>query len=361
MNILFISSLSHSLSTGPAWSVPARIAAQEKIDNVFWVNLSEAEHDHWKEVKAYHNIREFSKCSFSALPAPFNKPDVVVFEGFYGGLKEIAFALDCWRMRVPYIIVPRSSLTYQAMHNKSRWKKEIAHFMFYDRFVKKSLAVQYLTEQEYQDSKYRFDGPHFILPNGFNKPQRVKECFSKDQIKAIFIGRIDIHQKGLDLLLGVLDELRDELIKVNFSLVLHGPKLEDYYQVEEMIKKMNLKQIVTMGGEILGEAKAKALLESDVFFLTSRFEGHPMGLLEAMSYGLPCVITTGTNMQPEVDAYNAGWTSNTNPNGIKQALLNMIANIGNLHDKSNQAKSLSERYEWRKLSMTLHEYIRNSI
>ena len=33
MNILFISSLSHSLSTGPAWSVPARIAAQEKIDN----------------------------------------------------------------------------------------------------------------------------------------------------------------------------------------------------------------------------------------------------------------------------------------------------------------------------------------
>lgn len=361
MNILFISSLSRSLSTGPAWSVPARVVAQSKIDNVYWVNLSDANHQHWIDTGVYHNISEFQNPSLNALPDPFNRPDIVMFEGFYGGFKEIRFVLDCWRYNIPYIITPRGSLTSQAMHNKSRWKKKIAHLLFYDRFVRRATAVQYLTKQEYEDSKYRFDGPHYILPNGFNTPKETKSDFSKDRIKGIFIGRIDIYHKGLDLLFDAIAEISDELRNNNFSLDIYGPKRLDYNNVIEILKNKKIDDIVKLKGEILGEEKKNAILGSDVFFLTSRFEGHPMGLIEALAYGLPGLVTTGCNMGTEVEQYKAGWCSNITKQGISQSILKMIGDKDLINEYSKNAISLASIYRWDTLAYALHKIIEKLI
>lgn len=356
MNILFISHL-YNLSAGPSWSVPAKITAQEQFDNVFWVNLTNVNHKHWQEIDVYHNINEYKKVSLDALPKPFNRPDIVMFEGFYGGLKEIRFVLDCWRYNIPYIITPRGSLTSQAMHNNSRWKKEIAHLLFYDRFVRRATAIQFLTKQEYEDSKYRFDGPHFILPNGFNTPKETKSDFSKDRIKGIFIGRIDIYHKGLDLLFDAIAEISDELRNNNFSLDIYGPKRQDYDNVTEILKNKKIEDIVKLKGEILGEEKKNAIINSDIFFLTSRFEGHPMGLIEALAYGLPCLVTTGCNMRPEVEKYEAGWGCNISKDGIIQSLRKMINDIDKFSIKSENAKELASKYQWCNLAKSLHNII----
>ena len=358
MNILFISH-TFNLSAGPTWSIPARIAAQENIDNVLWVSLSSANHEHWRQLKAYHNISEFEKVSLDALPSPFNRPDMVMFEGFYGGLKEVKFARECWKYKIPYIIVPRGSLTYQAMHNKSRWKKEFAHFIFYDRFVKKASAVQFLTYQEYEDSKYRFGGAHFILPNGFNTPPMTKLEFSEKQIKGIFIGRIDIHHKGLDILLSAIDDIKEQLRATNFSLDLYGPCRQDYDKVDQIIKNKGIEDLVKLKGETLGDAKQQALLNSDVFFLTSRFEGHPMGLIEALAYGLPCLVTSGCNMRPEIEEYNAGWASDISIEGVKKSLLRMISEYDMIEKLSANAKTLATNYQWDNLAQSLHKQIKN--
>lgn len=38
------------------------------------------------------------------------------------------------------------------------------------------------------------------------------------------------------------------------------------------------------------------LLQTDLFIQTSRHEGMPMGLLEALSIGVPCLVTVGTSL-----------------------------------------------------------------
>lgn len=357
MNILFLSSLSTTLSAGPVWSVAARILAQEKYDNVMWINTSNADHLHWKSIKSYHNISEFKSLSLNSFPIPFNRPDIVVFEGFYSGKPEYIISKECRKYNIPYIIVPRSSLTWNAMHNKSRIKKEIAHFFFCDSFVKHSAGIQYLTEKEYADSKYRFDHPHLILSNGIFPKDSLKKEFSKDSIKAIYIGRIDIYHKGLDILLNACKVLYDDLLKVNFKLVLYGPKLEDYFLVEKMINDLELSNIVSLGGEILGENKKNAILESDIFILTSRFEGHPMGLIEALSYGLPCLVTMGTNIGEEVKKYNCGFVSDISTEGVIESLKNMIHKLNNLEEMSSNAILLANEYDWDSLANRFHDYL----
>lgn len=361
MNILFISSLSTTLSAGPVWSVPARISAQEKYDNVMWINTSTANHLHWKSVKSYHNISEFKRLSLNTFPKPFNRPDIVVFEGFYSGKAEIIISLECRWYKIPYVIVPRSSLTWDAMHNKSRVKKEIAHLLFYDSFVKHSAGIQYLTEKEYLDSKYRFDYPHIILSNGIYPQSIIKKYFSSDRIKAVFIGRIDVHQKGLDLLLDACKELYNELLAAKFSLVLYGPQLEDYEIVNRKIIEMGLADIISLGGEITGSKKKEAILDSDLFILTSRFEGHPMGLIEALSYGLPCLITTGTNIGEEVQKYNCGFVSDITTVGIIKSLKDMLSNNCLFKEMGLSAVSLANGYDWNRLAMCFHQYLENLI
>lgn len=57
MKILYISHLSTNIAAGMNWSVPASIMAQEKIDDVLWINTTDVLMTHWKETKAYRNLK----------------------------------------------------------------------------------------------------------------------------------------------------------------------------------------------------------------------------------------------------------------------------------------------------------------
>ena len=80
MNILFLSHLTNEISQGPNYSVPARIFAQSKYDNVFWWNLTDAKQDFWVKTGLFHNITDYSEKTFTAplilVPMTIERPKV---------------------------------------------------------------------------------------------------------------------------------------------------------------------------------------------------------------------------------------------------------------------------------------------
>lgn len=358
MNILYISHLSTNIAAGLNWSVPASVNAQSKIDNVLWVNMTDRLMSHWTEVKAHHNIREYGGelKSLDCLPAPFNHPDVVVFEGFYY-MDDARIGKMLRKKKVPYIIIPRSSLTRLALRNHAWFKKWVAHQLYFNSLVKHAVAIQYLTRQEADDSIGRFKTPYFIVPNGFSTPQEQKSNFSKDGLTVSFIGRLDMFQKGLDLLLDALTELHQELAVAKFYLNIYGPRRYDFYKIKEEIEKRGIADIVSLNDEVGGEEKKNVLMNTDLFVMTSRFEGHPMGLVEALAYGLPCLVTPGSNMFEEISSTNAGWTCQGTVKDIKNTVMEVLAQKDMLVQKGMNARQLSLKYDWDKLAEKFHDEV----
>jgi glycosyltransferase involved in cell wall biosynthesis len=365
MNLLYISNLSNNVDAGLNWSVPASVTSQQRYDNVLWIDITKgAFQEHWREVNAYHNLNEYGeKLSLSILPAPFNNPDCVVFEGFYY-IDHVIFAKELKKNRIPYIIIPRGSFTKSAFYNggfMKRIKKRVAHLLIFDNYVRNSCAIQYLTLEEKKESEYKYKLNSYILPNGMNTPQLTKSSFS-DGIKGVFIGRQDIYQKGLDLLLEAIRDIGDELRAAEFTLDIYGPPRYDVKKVTEMIYKLNLSDIVINHETgVRGRAKEEVLLQSDVFFLTSRFEGHPMGLIEALSYGLPSFITRGANMYDEVKKHKTGWVSEISKDSIIVSLRRMLKEKSLFPQYGKNAKELANTYDWDSLAARFHEIVENII
>ena len=353
MNVLYISNLTGNLFAGPNNSVPAQIKAQSQIDNVFWYNINEVKREEWERNNCY-NLNDYPKKRLKDLPYPFNKPDIAIIEEFYcfPFCKMIA---DLKKSKIPYIIIPRSELTKKAQQRK-KIKKIIGNEFYFKRMARNAAAIQFLSIQEKVDSGEKWNKNNFIIPNGINIPNDKKEKFSEDKINATYIGRYEIYQKGLDMLLDAISNTQADLRSVNFVLNMYGVNQGETVQVlEKKIRENNISDLVKINEAVYEKQKKEILLNTDVFVLTSRFEGMPMGVIEALSYGIPCLVTNGTNMVNYVKDYNAGWTAECSAKSISLSINNMLIDKDKIIEKGQNAKKLSFNFDWNKIAEKRHE------
>jgi glycosyltransferase involved in cell wall biosynthesis len=131
-----------------------------------------------------------------------------------------------------------------------------------------------------------------ILPNAVNMPPPVHRSFNKPVTQFIFVGRFAFN-KGIDVLMEAIKKANDSGYseKTKFILVGKGP---EYDRITALYKEPN----VVFAGGADDETLFRLYRESDVFVLPTLFEGMPTVALEAMSYGLPVIITdTGATLE----------------------------------------------------------------
>lgn len=354
MNILYISNLTGNLWAGPNNSVPAQVEAQSKIDNVFWYNLNRVKRSEWMDrgIPVY-NMEDYPSGRLKDLPAPFDKPDIVIIEEVYcHPFSRIIY--DIQKSNVPYIVIPRSTLTKKAQKHH-QWKKIIGNFLYFNQMLRRAAGIQYLTQKEFDESGVKWNKNTFIIPNGIYLPHKKKMYFNSGSIKATYIGRYEIYQKGLDLLLEGVYLAKKKLRESNFKLSMYGVDQEGSIQkMEDLILQYGISDIVSIYGSVVGEDKEKVLLDSDVFIMTSRFEGFSMGLIEALAYGIPCAVTEGTNMGNIIRNCNAGWELSSIGKSLVYIADGLKRDYTVLRTKSQMAIQLAERYSWEKVAQQSH-------
>lgn len=359
MNILYISCVDGGPWAGPTYSVPNQVKAQTCLDNVLWYNFYDGSHPEWisaewEKLPYYCDLRNYPNARIADLPKPFNHPDLVIVEQFYTYARQ-PLPRELMRGGIPYIIVPRGELTLAAQKRKSL-KKQIFNALYYRRFAQKAAAIQYLTEQEQTDSGTKWNDKGIIIPNGVNLPEKTKNSFHEDGVKAVVIGRIEPYQKGLDILIDACEACKQEISDANLTIDIYGPdRVGRLGEMKALVEQKGLDQVIRFHDAVYSEEKERVLLEADVFIIPSRFEGHPTALIEALAYGVPALVTTGANMRPEIEEYDAGWGADTDSADLARAIRRMINEKAGYATKSRNAAKLAKEYSWDYLASKSHE------
>lgn len=342
MVILHIANISDSKVSGVSVVVPEHVRSQEKLETVGLLNIRD-----YRPQNIEHCFTYTDTADISLLSAPFDSPDLVVFHEVY-----LAPYLDISKQlrkrKIPYVIIPHGSLTHHAQAIKAA-KKKVGNILF-GSFFKNAVAIQCLSEHEMDETKFKL--PKFVGTNGFDLPENKKSSFNTDKVIFTYVGRLAEYHKGIDILLDAFAMLSKTEYKDRCVLKMYGPDTDERYaHVKQMITERQLGDIVTLSPAIFGEEKERALLDTDIFVQTSRLEGMPMGILEALGYGIPCLVTDGTTMGDYVRKYNAGWSSVTDARAVFENLTLSIEEKAAYVKKSEGAVALiTENFLWNKVS-----------
>lgn len=356
MNILHIVGKDLIEGNGITSAVPPLIREQNKINgiNSRLLVISENKLEYKKmfgvDFKIYSKIEDI----YLYLEKEYI-PDIVIFHEIYH-FKFIKIYPKLLKLKIPYIVKPHCSLT-KAAQSKGKLKKDLANTLFFKKFIENSVAVSFLNESEQSKSKkYRFNS--IIVNNGVYcniDKHMIDKKINKNEISIIFLSRIDLYHKGLDVLLeGIADIKEDIFYNKKFNINIYGSGNErDVEYLKDKINQMNNNK-VKYNGPVFGIEKENIIKNSDIFVLTSRLEGMPMAILECWANGMPCIITPGTNMCDDLYSNNKlGWVTGLDKNEIRETILKAIEEYKD--DKKlyfeNCTSWVEKNYKWERIAV----------
>ncbi len=330
----------------PFWGVDVaveeHVKRQQQLESVALINVA------GHKIECAQNQFDYYKgFDIKKLPAPFNNPDLVIFHEVYR-VQYLKIAKNLLKNKVPYIIVAHGSLTKKAQAKK-RIKKIIGNILFFGKFIKKAQAIQCLSKRELEQTK--IVKKKFISTNGIDIPKEFKKDFNAHCTDIVFIGRYDIYYKGLDIFFDAVKSLESFINQHNVKISMYGPDNNNCFkQVEDLIKEKGVEKLITQNSAITGEQKKDRLIKSDIFIQTSRSEGMPLGIIEALSYGVLCLVTEGTNLGEIISEYNAGWVAKTTVEDVAETIKKAVLEKQEYSEKSSNAIKLAkENFVWDKV------------
>jgi glycosyltransferase involved in cell wall biosynthesis len=224
------------------------------------------------------------------LPSYIQWADVVHLTGVYN----FPTFPTVWRTRSlgkPLIWSPRGAL--------QRWKgssrlgaKKVWDWLWYHTTDRSSLTMHATSEQECRETSARFPNLRMaMIPNGVDVPTNLYRIERQEELRLLFIGRLD-QKKGIESLLEACSLVGSEL---RWRLAIAGWGSPDYVsQLKGRIHALGIEQRVEMLGEVLSEAKKRLFESSDVTLVPSHTENFAIVVAEALAHGVPVIASKGT-------------------------------------------------------------------
>ncbi len=211
---------------------------------------------------------------------------------------------DLRRAGVPYVFTSHGQLGFQSLW---RWLLKFVYLNCVNRDPFHANGLHLLT----QSAGRRVDvllpgyrGLRLIQGNlvtdsnlsGLASAARSAYEIPPDAFVLLFVGRLDVRVKGLDLLVEAFSRLPSQ----RFRLVIAGPDWEGgKAKLERLATRFGCGERVQFPGPVYGTRKWALLRMADLFVSPSRWEAFGIGQVEAMTAGLPVVTSAKGSLAPD--------------------------------------------------------------
>ena len=165
------------------------------------------------------------------------------------------------------------------------WENFKGKFRYYDGFVPVSRALI----EPFQRASGITDKPFTVIQNVINVDEiREKMLCEAENVTVdaacmnfVALGKL-CHQKGYDIMLDIFAGACEQRDDLRLFIIGDGPDREELIQLSQ---KLGLSEKVTFLGNRQNPYCCMKLM--DAFISTSRYEGQPLNIMEAMAVGLP--------------------------------------------------------------------------
>ncbi len=150
------------------------------------------------------------------------------------------------------------------------------------RMVAKSIVLVSPTLSK--DFKLFSKGKVRVIENGIALPDNSRERSTGEEIRLLCTGRAD-KQKGFQTAIRAVAEIDD--MPLHLDIIGTGPYLDD---LKKISRDLRTDERVTFHGRVTDDELNLAYSSADIYLIpTTRYEGLPLALLEAMAHGIPTI------------------------------------------------------------------------
>ncbi len=248
--------------------------------------------------------------------------DIVHIHGLWESVQHYA-AREARKLKRPYVVTPHGMLSPWALSQSVRqWIVKRLYLAWrLRRDLNQAAAINYTTSTERDNAKpLGLRSPALIEPNGVDLDEfktLPPKGFLRKRFPAIgdrpillFLGRLH-PVKGLDITVPAFAKAVKEApsgSRVSQAcLVVAGPDRDDYTpEITRMAADADVANRLFFTGMLDPIDRVAALLDGDMFILSSYSENYGISVIEAMAAGLPVLVSDQVQCHPEVTAADAG-------------------------------------------------------
>jgi glycosyltransferase involved in cell wall biosynthesis len=293
--------------------------------------------------------------------------DLLVVHGSFNP-RMPAVAKAARRAGIPYVVW-QPGLYHPEIFKKHRWRKR-AYIALSERpMLRAAAAVQVFSDR--QTEWLRELGiytPTFVTTLGVNpheldeanlRSARLDDVVPGRSVRFLYLGRMDVHTKGLDLLLEAFSlGLRQKRLPEDARLIMVGPdQAGGRLQLQRMAEQLGIRGNIRFGGPLVGTDKWAAILSCDALVLPSRHDAFPTVVVEAMAAARIVVVTNETGISPFVEREQCGYSIPATTAGILSGLERVVESQAEWSEMAARGRAcVHEHLTWDHIARHVGEF-----
>ena len=235
--------------------------------------------------------------------------------------------------KLPVVVCERSDPSQQSA---GRWRQVARR-----RLYSKAAAVVALTQTS-ANHLLPFGGNVVVIPSAVEEPTSFSDRdLACQQHSIVAAGRLE-PEKGFDRLIKAF--AMGLQASPAWKLIIHGQgsQLES---LQDLAKQLGISERVTFPGWT--SPLAPAIAEATVFCLSSRYEGFPSVVMEAMSMGVPTLSVDCESGPREIITHGVdGWLVEPTEEALAAGLKQLVENEAERERLGREGKKITQRFGW---------------
>jgi glycogen(starch) synthase len=213
---------------------------------------------------------------------------------------------------------------------------------YYHRLFRNAVTISEMSKKS-----FGLRGRVSVIPNGFDPSLMSHESQENDYI--LFLGRLHINQKGLDILRDAMQMSEGKLV------IAGGGKDED--RARAIFSKVVKEGRLEFAGFVSGQVKADLLHKCLFLVSPSRYEGQPLTVIEAAACGKPVIVSDIPELQ-YATAAGFGLSFRTgNAQDLAEKMHILLQNRAMRREMGVRAREYAGNFTWDKIAIEYEKYL----